>query len=1173
MRKALHQNLLFVVFICLACGCSGGQDIVTPPVSDGHSNELTDSRDGGISGDGSSHNLMMFEMVYVDPVGPEWHIISSRHVTKHWNVLGWLEIDPCTDCFRINSIVPSGYGTLLIDIEITHPYASKNLTAFDVRGIPMFRGSKIFPASFMNISDRTLGDGELINPDGFTKLYNITTEGEGPNGLEGYQEGRYAGVETPNTLLNAYKRHITDDPANTRNALYAGDSVSVVYDVDIPGGPFIFGYAVDASWSQPDNIPVIDPMIDFPRDANCAEAWQISVFETPVLDGLTDCGGKTKLTIDVYDWQDQYGIWNAVVECPELFSGRKNSYAFATHPDFQRYTVTIENTNQAGVGEYSCLIVKQDDENDPDNKPWLDLTAYQVVTIEVGEFEALPPVAVVDALSVAPVNTGINFDGRDSFDNDCGGEIIVLWEWDWENDGVYDEEGDDVDHMWTEEGVYYVQLRVTDDEGVTDILDEPFEVTITETWPPVAYADAYPTPSFVGEEILFRDHGSYDRDNEIVKYEWDWENDGIYDEEAIETTHSWGSAGTYYVQFRVTDETDLTGELDEPIEIVIHESNPLTITDVTPDWLNINPFDIAMSGNYAIIASGGFGINIMDMTDPENPVWVNRVDIGHSAKYVVVSDGYAYVDNRQYYSPSPVTVIDIDPVESAHKVAEIDFPDRGVSMFLINEGYMYAISSDPDLFVVINVRTPESPEFVLSFEISDIGGSLFYENGIVYLGSSESVLFIDVSDPESAHIVDTAPVRLFSPFVVKDGYGFMTRSGGPFGWDSMEVYDIDPPDEAHEVLSIGCPAAAKMVLRGNYIHLIGSSYYAIADISHPESTFVVGDYRKEYGHSEKFDIFGDYAYLGNQGLGLLILDISDVENPVLVNTIASPGGARDAYVSDGIMYVASDWAGLQIWDVQDIGSVSFITQAPSKGNPGRTNVDNGYAFVTGHGGIRVTDVDPVSSAHHVIDLGVASSYQDIPIQNGYAYTADFSHNLNITDIDPVESGHLINSVAVYRGMDVAIEGDYAYVADHNGGLVIVDISEPGFESIVNTLVTSGAAFEVEVRDGIAYVGVSLGGNALDIFDVDPPEAAYMVSSVDLPGDLQDLDLYGSYALVGSRNAGLQIVDIDPPETAFVLTEYRGEIQIHRVHVDGNFAYLSGHSISNAGTGVIILKLQ
>jgi len=83
--------------------------------------------------------------------------------------------------------------------------------------------------------------------------------------------------------------------------------------------------------------------------------------------------------------------------------------------------------------------------------------------------------------------------------------------------------------------------------------------------PPVAVLTATPSNAGIGTTVIFNGNSSYTLDDEtIVKYEWDWTNDGTYDCNEVPpcdgiTTHAYTSAGTYTAKLRVTDNRSYTG--------------------------------------------------------------------------------------------------------------------------------------------------------------------------------------------------------------------------------------------------------------------------------------------------------------------------------------------------------------------------------------------------------------------------------------------------------------------------------------------------------------------------------------------------------------------------------------------------------------------------------------
>jgi len=164
----------------------------------------------------------------------------------------------------------------------------------------------------------------------------------------------------------------------------------------------------------------------------------------------------------------------------------------------------------------------------------------------------------------ARVGQAVHFSDNGSYDPDGG--AITGYEWDWNNDGMWDSQGIEADHTWSAAGAHQVGYRVTDDEGVSSELNPPLQIMVSAD--PVARAEAEPSPGRTGEPVHFSGERSYDPDGgAITKYEWDWNSDGVWDAEGAEVDHAWDTRGTYPVGFRVTDDEGFTDTLDNPLAV------------------------------------------------------------------------------------------------------------------------------------------------------------------------------------------------------------------------------------------------------------------------------------------------------------------------------------------------------------------------------------------------------------------------------------------------------------------------------------------------------------------------------------------------------------------------------------------------------------------------------
>ncbi len=388
-RTAILILSITLFLAVIGCSSSGGTGSPLAP-------DIGSMRDSTF--DTGNRYLWGYWVVSVDESHTQFDITPVREAAYHLNARQFLEDDPCPNCITVKSVHPSGQQSLLVDVELRHPFPGMaKYTGFDVRGIFMAGGSLEFPSWGLSTAHPGL-DPYLKNPDGYTRMFNPVefAPGSGVLPMLEYSKGKFASDSGFDATLNAYKNFYSSE---NRHYFACGDAITVTYDISTGPGAFSFGYAVDASWILPGWTPPSVPD-DFAISANCLEAYLINV---DIGEGMTDQGGSADVTIDVYDWQGLETIDTVKLISPALFTGEIEFTDFENFINFRRYTGQISNDLQAVAEEYPVLVCVTDVGSDPH---FGTVGSYQVAWAEV-EAWGLPELTIfVDDSNISGVEDG-----------------------------------------------------------------------------------------------------------------------------------------------------------------------------------------------------------------------------------------------------------------------------------------------------------------------------------------------------------------------------------------------------------------------------------------------------------------------------------------------------------------------------------------------------------------------------------------------------------------------------------------------------------------------------------------------------------------------------------------------------------------------------------------------
>lgn len=290
---------------------------------------------------------------------------------------------------------------------------------------------------------------------------------------------------------------------------------------------------------------------------------------------------------------------------------------------------------------------------------------------------------------------------------------------------------------------------------------------------------------------------------------------------------------------------------------------------------------------------------------------------------------------------------------------------------------------------------------------------------------------------------------------------------------------------------------------GRFLYVIdgalGSETLFVVDVSNVASPVLRGTLGLGQNPTS-ITVSGKYLYITEETAGVLkIVDVTDPDNPFLVNSVAVPTGFPQAtIVSDGFAYVSgAGTTDFNILDVTDpltasaVGSLILGSFAP------HIDVSGKHVFLV--------DQNPTPTRVHVIDVSdpsnpavVGAAELDVPsnalavkMSGNYLYVTDEAQFelwvFNIADkTAPVEIGRFPFGVPSFpNGIDIV--GNHVYVADgFSDTLKIIDISGINVQAaVVHVLQAFTAQVMEDLRVGKdlhVRNGFNVGGHAL--FDGD-----------------------------------------------------------------------------------------
>ena len=288
-----------------------------------------------------------------------------------------------------------------------------------------------------------------------------------------------------------------------------------------------------------------------------------------------------------------------------------------------------------------------------------------------------------------------------------------------------------------------------------------------------------------------------------------------------------------------------------------------------------------------------------------------------------------------------------------------------------------------------------------------------------------------------------------------------------------------------------------------------------------------------YGYARGISVNSDktYGFISDGTKGLVIIDISDLNNLSYISRVDTPDFARFAILdkNETKAFVADSKANLQIIDISDINAPKIINSIDT---PYRTyslalNQNETMALLaTGSNGVEIVNLNSLPNPCLLSSLNPQYRNYRILLDNNTAYISSGYAGVSIVNITDILNPTLITTIDTDGfALNIAKEQNYLYVADGYKGIVKIDITNINSPNIELTKDTPGNANELKIIPNSNYLLLADDNEGVKLINKSDLETAATFSVQDKAKAIA-LTKEGSKAVVASAGDGVYILQIE-----------------------------------------------
>lgn len=271
-------------------------------------------------------------------------------------------------------------------------------------------------------------------------------------------------------------------------------------------------------------------------------------------------------------------------------------------------------------------------------------------------------------------------------------------------------------------------------------------------------------------------------------------------------------------------------------------SVPVTVTTFIPSELSSisipgSANSVAVSGNYAYVAAGAAGLQVVDVSNRQTPVVIGALDTAGDAKDIKVVGNVAYVADGS----SGLCIIDVSNPVSPLLLGVVNVPG-GAHDVAVSMGRAY-VAADAAGLQIFDVNNPAAP-FPLGTLATparargvDVSGAVAVIALDAAGGADGTIAVADVSNPSAPQSISSVTLQgIPNDLLVRDRMAYVAKDSGA----SMEVVDFSTPtrplivkSDSLGVQTADVAAFGRFAFLAAFPFFLGSLIFDLNDPSRP----------------------------------------------------------------------------------------------------------------------------------------------------------------------------------------------------------------------------------------------------------------------------------------------------------------------------------------------------